>query len=146
MALYAATTRVPIDRSKVEIEQTLIRYGVDEFFYGRSSRGCGIAFKYKGRAFKHNVPNPDRGQFPDTQAGEVQYKQAERQRWRIFLLGLKAKLEWVDAGLSTFEDEFLAQTCLKGGKTVSESLQPQIEQMLLTGEIPKLLLPAGEQT
>lgn len=56
------------------------------------------------------------------------------------MLGLKAKLELVDSGLTTFEDEFLAQTCLPGGGTISQHLQPQIEKMVESGKMPDLLL------
>lgn len=136
---YAASTSVPIERSKAEIERTLIRYGADTFIYGRSPRGSGIGFKYQDRNIKINIPTPDKDDYSDNQAGENKWKQAQRQRWRILLLALKAKLELVDSGLTTFEDEFLAQTCLTGGRTVSEALQPQIKAMLETGEIPKLL-------
>ena len=139
MAKYAANTKVPVERSKVEIERTLNRYGIEEFFYGTSPCGDGIGFKHNGRTIKFGIPRPDRKKFRDNQAGETDYKRAVRQRWRILLLGIKAKLELVDAGLTTFEDEFLAQTCLQGGQTVSDMLQSQIEKMLVTGETPKLL-------
>jgi len=136
---YAENTKVPVERSKVEIERTLKRYGIEEFFYGTSPRGEGIGFKYNGRTIRFGIPRPNRKKFRDNQVGEADYKRAIRQQWRILLLALKAKLELVDIGLTTFEDEFLAQTCLQGGQTVSEALQPQIEKMLDTGEVPKLL-------
>lgn len=139
MPRYAANTKVPVERSKVEIERTLKRYDIEEFFYGTSPRGDGIGFKYNGRTIKFGIPLPKRKDFRDTGGGEADYKRAIRQQWRILLLALKAKLELVDAGLTTFEDEFLAQTCLQGGQTVSDALRPQIEKMLETGEMPKLL-------
>lgn len=139
MPRYAKNTKVPVDRSKIEIERTLNRYGIEEFFYGTSPRGDGIGFKYNGRTIRFGIPLPKRKDFRDTTTGEADYRRAIRQQWRILLLALKAKLELVDAGLTTFEDEFLAQTCLQGGQTVGAALQPQIEKMLATGEMPKLL-------
>jgi len=139
MPRYAKNTKVPVERSKIEIERTLNRYGIEEFFYGTSPRGDGIGFKYNGRTIRFGIPLPKRKDFRDTATGEADYKRAIRQQWRILLLALKAKLELVDAGLTTFEDEFLAQTCLQGGRTVGDALQPQIEEMLETGEMPKLL-------
>jgi len=141
MSQYAANTKVPIERSRVEIERTLKRYGIESFFFGTSPRGDGIGFKYNGRSIKFGIPLPKRDEFKATQTGEQDYKRAMRQRYRVLVLALKAKLEMVDIGLTTFEDEFLAQTCLEGGETVSEALKPQIEKMLQTGEMPKLLPP-----
>jgi len=140
MGKYAKNTSVPIERSKTEIERTLIRYGAEEFFYGTSLRGSGIGFKYKGRVIKMNVPMPDRKKYSANQSGETKWMQVQRQLWRVLLLALKAKLELVDSGLTTFEDEFLAQTCLPGGGTISQHLQPQIETMVKTGKMPDLLL------
>lgn len=135
---YAQTTRVPVERSRAEIEKTLIRYGVDGFFYGRSAeRGGGIGFKYKGRLIKIAVPLPDKGEYES----EQKYNQEYRRRWRVLLLALKAKLELVDAGLVSFEDEFLAQTCLPDGSTVAQYYQPLIDEAVKDGKMPKALLP-----
>ena len=139
MSGYASKTSVPISRSRNEIERTLIRYGADEFFYGTCLRGAAIGFKYKGRCIKYNVPLPERGKYPQNKTGEQKWEKECRRSWRVLLLLIKAKLEAITAGHTTFEDEFLAQTCITGGQTVSEKLQPQIESMLHTGEMPLLL-------
>ena len=139
MAKYAANTKVPVERSRLEIERTLERYGVEAFFYGTSCKGSGIGFKHKGRAIQMSVPLPERKDFADTQTGEGDWKREHRRLWRVLLIAIKAKLELVDAGLVKFEDEFLAQTCLPGGGTVSQNLQPQIEEAIKTGRMPKLL-------
>ena len=114
MSQYAKNTKVPVDRSKAEIENVLIRYGADEFFYGRSAKGDGIGFKYNGRVIKIGVPKPNERDYPT----EQKLAQERRRRWRVLLIALKAKLELIDAQLTTFEDEFLAQTCLPTGETV----------------------------
>lgn len=139
MAKYAANTKVPVERSRLEIERTLVRYGVEAFFYGTSHKGSGIGFKYKDRAIQMSVPLPERKDFADTQAGEGDWKREHRRLWRVLLIAIKAKLELVDAGLAKFEDEFLAQTCLPGGGTVSQVMQPQIETAIKEGRMPKLL-------
>ena len=136
---YAKGTRVPVKQSKGEIEDTLIRYGIEEFFFATSSRGDGIGFHYKGRTIKFGIPLPKKNDFAPTETGERDRKREVRRLYRVLVIALKAKLELVDAGLTTFEDEFLAQTCLTGGRTVSGALQPQIEKMLETGDMPKLL-------
>ena len=58
-----------------------------------------------------------------------------------------AKLEAVEAGISEFEDEFMAHIVLPGGGTVSNLMRPQIEQAYLTGDVPSGiagLLPGPE--
>ena len=136
---YAQSTRVPVDRSKAQIEQTLMRYGADGFLYGVSAKGAGIGFSYRGRTIKFNIPLPGRDDYPETKSGEQKWEQEKRRLWRVLLLAIKAKLELVDSGLTSFEDEFLAQTCLPQGQTVSELLQPQIDKYLQGGKLPKLL-------
>lgn len=138
MNKYASHTSVPIDRSKAEIEKTLMRYGVDNFFYGKSAkRGGGIGFKYKGRVIQIGVPFPNAADFSTDQ----KFNQEYRRRWRVLLLALKAKLELVNAGLVSFEDEFLAQTCLPDGSTVSQYYQPLIDNAVKEGKMPIALLP-----
>jgi hypothetical protein len=44
--------------------------------------------------------------------GRALWEQACRQRWRALALVVKAKLEAVQSGIATFEDEFLAYTML----------------------------------
>lgn len=137
MPLYAENTRVPVTRSKAQIEETLTRYGIEEFGFGVSPRGSGILFKKDGRCYKLNVPNPDRNKFNYN----TQYEQAIRQRWRILLLSLKAKLEEVEAGLTSFEDQFLAYMALPDGSTVGDFMKlPENLERLAETKMPKLLM------
>ena len=69
----------------------------------------------------------------------VAWERSCRQKWRALALVIKAKLEAVEAGITTFEDEFLAATMLPDGATVSSWLQPQIEQAYKTGAPVALL-------
>ena len=75
------------------------------------------------------------------------YEQAVRQRWRALALVIKAKLEAVEAGISEFEDEFLAHVMLPGGQTVGEWMRPQVAEAYLTRQMPPMLpmLPAPEK-
>ncbi len=139
MSSYASNTTVSADRSKAEIERTLIRYGVDEFMYGRSTAGAGIAFTFKGRTVKLNVPLPKRADYKSTRAGELLWEKECRRLWRVLLLWIKANLEVVESGLITFDDVFLAQTCLPDGSTVGQSMQEKISTMVTSGQMQKLL-------
>jgi hypothetical protein len=63
---------------------------------------------------------------------------ASREGWRALVLAIKAKLEAVEAGITTFETEFLAHIVLPDGRTVGEHAIPKLEETL-RGEIPRLL-------
>ena len=132
---YAKNTSVPVARTKQKLDELLIDYGVEEFFIGRSPRGDGIGFEYKGKVYKMNVPNPSR----DNKT-EKQYEQELRQRWRILYMSTKMKFEEVDAGVKSFEDQFLAQMCLPNGTTVADFMRlPENVAKLEKSEMPKLL-------
>jgi len=137
MAKYAKNTSVPISRSKAQIEETLLRYGIEEFGMGVSPRGDGILFKKEGRIYKINVPNPNREDY----ATDIKYEQARRQRWRILLLSIKAKLEEIEAGLISFDDQFLSYLALPNGSTVSDFMRlPENANRLAQTKMPKLLI------
>lgn len=136
MSKYAKNTTVEVSRTKVQVQDLLINYGIDEFFFGTSSRGDGIGFKYKGKVFKHNVPMPS----PNDYRTDSGYKQAVRQRWRIFYMSLKMKLEEIQSGGITFEDQFLAMMALPDGTTVGDFMRmPENIARLQKSEMPKLL-------
>ena len=110
-------------------------FGITEYFTGRSPRGDGIGFKYQGRVYKRNVPLPDR----DNKT-EKQYEQAIRQRWRILYMSIKMKLEEIEAGVISFEDQFLAQMSLPDGSTVGEFMRlPENITQLKKTQMPRLL-------
>ena len=67
------------------------------------------------------------------------WEQACRQKWRALLLVIKAKLEAIDAGITTLDDEFLAGVMLPSGETVGEWAGPQIQRVYETGQMPPLL-------
>lgn len=67
-----------------------------------------------------------------------------RQRWRALALAIKAKLEAVETGIATFEEEFLNYIVLPDGVTVGEFIRPQIETAYATGTMPKMLPGIGE--
>jgi hypothetical protein len=68
-----------------------------------------------------------------------------KRRWRALVLIVKAKLELVASGGSTFEVEFLAHTMLPNGDTVGETMLPRIAQAYRTNSMPPLMLGPGPQ-
>lgn len=133
---YANKTSVPVSRSRSQIQDELEKFGIEEFFFGTSPRGQGIGFTYQGRVYKYNIPMPKRTE----DMTDNQYKQAQRQRWRILHMTLKMKLEEILGGGIPFEDQFMAQMCLPNGSSVSDFMKlPANVAKLEKSEMPKLL-------
>lgn len=149
MARYAADTDVPSDRSRAEIERTLRRYGATAFAYAWDGNTASIAFRLADRQMRFRLPLPDpesreialspTGKRRSASAVEAAYEQAVRQRWRALLLVIKAKLEAVEAGISTVEQEFLHAVMLPDGSTVGEWVGPQLRAVYARGEMPALM-------
>jgi hypothetical protein len=145
MARYAATTRVPVDRSRAEVQKVLRRYGATRIAEGWTPQGACVHFEIRGTIVKLELPMPTvvevraalKNKSPTEHALRRACDQAERQRWRCFVLLLKAKLESVDMGVVTFEREFMPHLVLDTGATVAEA----IEQALTQGKT-RLALPA----
>lgn len=151
MSRYAEKTSVSSEKSRAEIERTLSRYGADSFFYGTQSGRAVVAFEAFARRVRFELSLPRRDEFAETETGrarspasqESAYEQAVRQRWRALALVIKAKLEAVESGITTFEDEFLAHIVLPGGETVGQWMKPQVERAYLTGKLPPMLPAPG---
>jgi len=149
---YAEGTAVPAEQSRHEIETMLIKHGASGFLSGWTGNRAFIQFMLHGRMLRYAVERPEPEDFKDAvkrqwkwtdqQYAEQLARKAEaehRRRWRALLLILKAKLEMVAGGDTTFDREFLADIMLPEGGTVGDQLLPQVEQAYLTGEMPKLL-------
>jgi hypothetical protein len=129
--LYAAHTKVPVDRSKTEIERTLRRYGADRFAYFTETGKAIIVFEAHDRRLRFDLPMP---------GGESERDaQARRQKWRALLLCIKAKLESVQSKIETFEEAFLAHVVMPDGKTVAEHAIPAIASVYQGGHMQPLL-------
>ncbi len=155
MGRYAATTGVSLDASRAEIERTLRRYGASAFAYGWEADLATVMFKLGARHIRFRLAMPDRndrafthtpgkGLRRSAEAAEKEWEQAQRQRWRALALVIKAKLEAVEAGITTAEDEFLAHTVLPDGRTFGEWAAPQLEIAYESGRMPALM-PGGSR-
>lgn len=151
MGRYASETQVSVEKSRAEIEMILRRYGADQFVSGWDADKAVIGFRAQGRFVRFTLPIPDRNarEFTHTdhrgmrRSAPEQEKAWEagcRQRWRALALVIKAKLEAVEAGITTFEDEFLAHITLPGGQSVGAWLKPQIAEAYESGKVPPMLL------
>lgn len=150
MGTYAASTSVSSEKSRAEIESTLARYGASHFGYMTSPTGAQVAFRYADRQVRFVLELPDRqareftvtptGRERSATAAAEAYEQAVRQRWRALALVVKAKLEAVEAGIATFEQEFFAHTVLPSGRTVYEDLQETVSRVIASGDRSPLML------
>lgn len=153
---YARDTSVPVEKTRAEIETILNRYGADTFAYMQQPGSAAIGFRVLGRQIRFLLPVPDREEFRRTtkrsggrpkvveRSDEQTYRaweQACRQRWRALALAIKAKLEAVESGIASFEDEFLAYVVLPNGETMGEWARPQFAQMQADGVAMPPLLP-----
>lgn len=154
MASYAAETTVPTAKSRAEIEQTVERYGATGFMSGWHGDQAMVAFEAKGRRLRFMLPLPSRADRAFThrvdgrsnrevalsaEAATAAYEQACRQRWRALALAIKAKLEAVQSGIATFDEEFMAHIVTAGGATVGELTMNQLDVVVGTGKLPPLL-------
>ena len=147
MSIYAPNTTVSEEKSRVEIEQTLKKYGADQFVYGSDQEMAFILFRMNEKQVRFIVKYPKFDDFkftptrqrrsPDSQKSA--WEQAKRSSWRVLLLVIKAKLEAVESKIVSFEEEFMANIMLPNRLTVGEYLLPQIEQAYIDGKMPPLL-------
>lgn len=149
MSRYAAKTDVSVERTRAEIETTLMRYGAESFAYAVDGREARLGFRMKGRQFKFalTLPDPKDKTFTHSSRGmreehvaRAAWEQACRSHWRALLLVIKAKLEAVTAGITTLEDEFLAHIMLPDGSTVGQWARDEVERVYLSGDMPRSLL------
>lgn len=119
-----------MDKSRIEIERLIHRYKADQFgsAIDNEHKRTMIQFRIGGILVRFEMDLP---------SGEQQL----RQRWRALLLVLKAKLEAVECGITTFESEFLAHVVMGDGQTFGKWALPQLADMRKSGQMPKSLMP-----
>lgn len=156
---FASGTSVSSEKSRAELEGLLQKHGAGQRYFGSDDQAgfAIVGFSLDGRQIKIVLPMPkledvpfrkDRrgvGRVPKEEIRRKDWEQATRERWRLFVLMVKAKLEYISIGASTVEREFLADVMLLNGKTVSAVLggdKGELAKMYETGQMPKFLLGA----
>ena len=156
MTRFAANTDVPVERSRLEIEKLITRYGATSTAFMSSAGRALIMFEAYERRVVFELPLPDQNDpmFNKTPTGKekrnpearlMAWEQACRQRWRALALVIKAKLEAVETGITTFEDEFLAHIMLPDGLTVGKHIKPNIAAVYAGGKMRPLLPPPSKE-
>lgn len=131
---YARRTYVPVSQSRSEIERLVGRYGADQFGSASDTEGkrAMVQFRLGGWMLRFILPL------------DVKTEQQERTRWRALLLVIKAKLEAVETGITTVEQEFLAHIVTPSGETFGQWAVPQIQEARRRGELPSSIFGALE--
>lgn len=131
---YAETTKVPVDRSRAELEALLQRHGATQraVYFDDEAGKVHVQFRITERMVRLTFDVPQKAE------------QKARQAWRRTILIVKAKLELVADGASTIEREFLADILLPDGTTVHEILTKQLVDTYKNGKMPPLLGAASK--
>jgi hypothetical protein len=148
MAKFAEGTTVSPSKTQVEIATLVERYGATQFSSGWTGDQAAISFAAKGRLVRFVIQLPSvetmratmslpRGVWNRSQIkAETVAKcreQEVRRLWRCLLLAIKAKLEVVESGIATFDEEFLAHIVTDNKMTIFERLKnAESGQRLLT--------------
>lgn len=145
---YASGTNVSQNRSREELQSLLERRGCQEFGYFSKAGGAQqiVGFKIGDVPVQFSLPMPSQddrlfwfgpkgGRKRTKEQATKAWEQACRARWRACVLVVKAKLEAVDCGISTLEEEFLAWIRTAGGSTVYEVLRPKLEAARASGQL-----------
>lgn len=148
---YAEGTSVDVTQSQAEIKKLVTRHGATGFLIAEAEHKgtlVGIVqFMLHGRMVRYERRYPSAKEFaldandrPRKPAQIDSKREAEwKRRWRALQLIIKAKLEMVAAGDTTFEREFLADIMLPKGGTVADVMLPQLSEAYENGTMPKLL-------
>ena len=149
MAKYAQGTSVPVEKTKGEIETLVTKYGATGFISGWNGTQAVVSFEMRTIRVKFVLTLPSITDKSVTHTASGQRRapgdqqrvlaQQQRERWRAFLLVIKAKLEAVASGIRTFEQEFLHDIVTVSGLTIGETVLPQLESIIDTGKMPPLL-------
>jgi len=155
MAKFAENTTVPVEKSRAEIEKLITRYGATSTAFMAAPGRAIICFEAKGRRIMFELKLPDRTEKRFLRDGRdslmpphkqiEKWEQACRQSWRALALVIKAKLEAVETGITSFEDEFLAHIVMPDGQTVATHIKPRIAEAYAGGQMLALMPPTKLQ-
>lgn len=138
---FAESTSVPVERSQAQIKALVQRAGCDQYATFDSEDRAMVVFTREGRMIRFELQLPARSEkrFWSTPGGRRQRSQEQayqaweqdcRRAWRALWLVIKAKLEAVETGITTFEDEFLSHFVCANGQTIGQQLVPQLGHVM----------------
>lgn len=132
---YAEGTTVSVERSQIQIQQLLKSHKASDVGSMERSDEALIGFSYDRRGYRISMKYPALQTFSRsgrTTRTPAQMRSARdqeiRRLWRALLLVIKAKIEIVESGIVSFEEEFMPYILTADGQTFSEWIRPQLER------------------
>lgn len=123
MAPYAAGTTVTVEKSRAQIEALLKRQGARKVASVWEETYSAVLFEHGQRCYRIGLamprPTPAQRHLPPARV-ERELRAVERQRWRVLLLVVKAKVTAIAEGVSSVEEAFLGDTIVQDGRTLAE--------------------------
>ena len=120
MTKYAEGTVVTERESRQQIVTLLDRSACTAIVVGlNASDNAVVKFSHAGRNVRMLMA------LPSQSLGDSRLRERAR-RWRVLLLLLKAKLEAVRSGVSTFDAEFLSYVVMPSGESVGQIMAPKV--------------------
>ncbi len=151
---YASNTNVSIEKSQIEIKEMLRRHGAGRVGIIEDDNQATVAFEYQKLLIQMSIKLPAKEAFrmsPSKRSRRTdqqmikEWEQASRQKWRVLLLTIKAKLNGIAEGVTTLEHEFMAFVVMPNGVTFGEFAMPKLIEASKTGQMPRIALPGGVQ-
>ena len=99
-----------------------------------------IAMVMPGLAEERFSLTPSGKQRTSNEAIIEAWSQEVRRMWRALALVIKAKLEAVESGITTFDEEFLAHIVMPDGCTIGEAHMKPLQAALAKQSMPALLV------
>lgn len=124
---YAEKTPVSVVDTIAEIRRVIVKHGGEQFVFGVAEDHVLIGFTRDARQVRMSVPQ------------DPKQEQRNKSLCRALLLVTKAKLEAVAAGVSIFENEFLANIVLPDGKLVGQQARAALAAAYEGRTMPPLL-------
>lgn len=151
MSTYAEGTKVTVFRSRLELEQLLVKHKATHVNVGFAPGRAVVQFVMQDRMVRFQMAlataeslrgEKDRRGWLLSEAQRLRLaEQRNREQWRALVLAIKAKLVSVETGVESFEVAFLAHIVV-GKETVGERVLPAVAHAYASGG--PLLLGPGE--
>lgn len=160
---YAKGTEVSSGKSREEVEKVLRAYGADSFVSAwkegkviiefstseTALKGLRIRFEMRIPSVKEDTYRLNKwGNERHPDVARESWEKDVRQHWRALALLVKAKMAAVEAGITTFEEEFLSHVVVPipgGTSTVGKWFIPQLPAVYENGKMPPLLPEGGTE-
>ncbi|MDR6622390.1 hypothetical protein [Sinomonas atrocyanea] len=135
---YIRGASVTCSASQAEIQTMLASAGATGIRFASERGKTRITFRSGGHHFLLALPAAT-SDLPHAQ-------EAARRGWRQLSALVQAKLDAVDAGITTFDEEFLAYMVMPGGATVFQAVAPGIAAAYAAAAPPSAAPPGALPT